>query len=142
VMWRLYEHGGRIVGATPCGRKAGEAVADSLTSIFGKDTDGPTAMLKSAASFDLPAVIGSPIVNLTVQSGTRREIVKSLIQTFQTLGGMQLQISCVDKETVRKAYENPEAYKNLIVRVGGFCEYYCNLSDALKLKVLERTFHT
>ena len=117
-------------------------MADSLTSIFGKDTDGPTAMLKSAASFDLPAVIGSPIVNLTVQSGTRREIVKSLIQTFQTLGGMQLQISCVDKETVRKAYENPEAYKNLIVRVGGFCEYYCNLSDALKLKVLERTFHT
>ena len=132
----------RAVGATPCGRRNKEPIADSLTAIFGKDDKGPTCMLNSVASMDLAAVLGTPIVNLTVQPTIKRTALRGLVQGFFACGGMQVQITCVDRELLQKAYENPENYRNLIVRVGGFSEYYYNLSDVLKRKMLERTFYS
>jgi formate C-acetyltransferase len=54
---------------------------------------------------------------------------------------MQLQITCQSREELLAAYENPEKHKNLVVRVGGYSEYFYRLSDELKKKILERTYH-
>ena len=70
-----------------------------------------------------------------------REKLKSLIRTYFELGGMQIQINVVDQEVLRDAIEHPERHEDLIVRVGGYSEYFNRLSDALKLSILERTEH-
>ena len=57
------------------------------------------------------------------------------------MGGLQLQVNVVDQETLRDAVENPEKYGDLIVRVGGYSEYWSNLTPALRESVLLRTEH-
>jgi len=57
------------------------------------------------------------------------------------MGGMQLQINVVDQEVLRDAIEHPEKYQDLIIRIGGYSEYFNRLSEALKQTVLERTEH-
>ena len=141
IQFMAYEEAGKHIGATPCGRMAGEPIADSLSAIFGKDTKGPTAMLKSVTAMDLSSAIGTPVVNLTVNKDCDPEVLKGLIRGYLQLGGMQLQITCQSREELLAAYENPENYKNLVVRVGGYSEYFYRLSDELKKKVLERTYH-
>lgn len=141
ILFNAYSFGGSFVGATPCGRKSGEPIADSLTAIFGKDTEGKTALLKSITAMELSAAIGTPIVNLTISPKMSKDILKGLIKAYMSLGGMQLQITCMDREMLEKAYADPDNYRNLVVRVGGYSEYFCRLEDALKLKVIERTFY-
>jgi len=65
-------------------------------------------------------------------------ILKGLILGYMQFGGIQMQLSCVSKDTLEQAYEHPEKYRNLIVRVGGYSDYYCSLSRALQRAVLER----
>lgn len=141
IQFMAYAEGGRKVGATPCGRMAGDALADSLSAIFGKDTEGPTALLKSVTSMDLLAALGTPVVNLTVNKNCDPEILKGLIRGYLKLGGMQIQISCLSREELLDAQKHPEKHQNLIVRVGGYSEYFCRLNDKLKEKVLERTYY-
>lgn len=130
---------GIYIGATPDGRKKGEPLCDSLAAIFAKDVKGPTALLKSVTSFDLKQALGVPVLNFNVRQNFDKNILKSLILGYMQLGGIQMQITCVDAETLKKAYENPEGYRNLVVRVGGYSEYFCNLSDDLKKMVIQRT---
>lgn len=98
-------------------------------------------MLKSVTAMDLSSAIGTPVVNLTVNKDCDPEVLKGLIRGYLQLGGMQLQITCQSREELLAAYENPENYKNLVVRVGGYSEYFYRLSDELKKKILERTYH-
>lgn len=132
------EHGAYI-GATPDGRGSGEPLCDSLAAIFAKDVKGPTALLKSVASFDLKQALGVPVLNFNVRQNFDENTLKALVLGYMHLGGIQMQITCVDAETLKKAYENPEDYRNLVVRVGGYSEYFCNLNDDLKKMVIQRT---
>lgn len=141
ILFRSYGDGGAYVGATPCGRASGEALADSLGAIFGKDSLGATALLKSVTAMELSQAIGTPVLNLTISPSFDKAILKSLILTYMQMGGMQLQISCVSRALLEDACRNPEAHKNLIVRVGGFSEYFYRLDDTLRRKVLERTYY-
>lgn len=141
IQFLSYGDAGHCIGATPCGRMAGEAVADSLSAILGKDTDGPTAMLKSVTAMDLKAALGTPVVNLTVKKDYPPGILRSLIETYLQLGGMQLQISCLSREELLDACRNPDRHRNLVVRVGGYSEYFTRLSEELKQKVLARTMY-
>lgn len=141
ILFMAYGMGGRYVGATPDGRAAGEALADSLCAIYGKDTEGPTAMLKSAAAFDLPSALGIPVLNLTIQPGFGRQALRSLVEGFFSLGGMQVQVTCLSREMLLEAEKDLAAHGNLIVRVGGYAEYYCRLDDEIRSKIIARTFH-
>lgn len=141
IQFMSYAGAGEHVGATPCGRGAGEPLCDSLTAVFNKDTQGPTALLRSVTSLKLSAALGTPVVNLTVNSNCDANVLKGLIQSYLELGGMQLQITCMSRETLEKAYADPEAYPNLVVRVGGYSEYFVRLDDVLRRKVLERSYH-
>lgn len=129
---------GRNIGATPDGRKAGAPLCDSLAAIFGKDFKGSTALLKSVTALDLKKVTGVPVLNFNVDESWSNDILKAVILSYAEMGGIQMQISYVSEKTLREAYENPDLHRNLVVRVGGYSEYFCNLSDELKKMIVER----
>ncbi|MBO4355412.1 MAG: hypothetical protein J5850_00975 [Clostridia bacterium] len=130
---------GKAVGATPDGRESGSPLCDSLASVFGKDVNGPTALLKSVTSLDLERALGVPVLNFNIEPDFRPEILKGLILAYMELGGIQMQITCISREMLEDAYAHPDLYRNLIVRVGGYSEYFCLLSDELKRMVINRT---
>ena len=135
---------GSEVDATPDGRAAGDPVVDSIGPVAGTDRNGVTAMLKSVAKLPLDMAVGTPVLNIRLQKSLLRDHrmqIKALIEAFWTMGGMQLQASVMDQETLQKAFENPEQYPELMVRIGGFSAYFRELSRAHQRSVLRRTEH-
>lgn len=130
---------GKNIGATPDGRSASSPLCDSLGAILGKDTNGPTELLKSVTKLNLERALGIPVLNFMINPEFPDGIFKSLILSYMEMGGIQMQINCVSKELLQKAYHDPDGYPNLVVRVGGFSEYFCRLSDDLKKSIIERT---
>ncbi len=146
IMFETYGAEGERLGATPDGRRAGEPLADSIGPYQGRDTQGPTAMVRSVTRLPLAQAIGTPIVNVRLSKdlfasaeGCGR--VREFIQTYFDLGGMQIQVSVVDQTTLLDAMEHPERHEDLIVRIGGYSAYFNNLSPSLKEAVLHRTIH-
>ena len=147
LMFVTYGMAGESIGASPDGRKAGEPIADSAGPHQGRDVHGPTAMLRSVSSIPHHLAPGTLVVNIRIakellSSTEQRQKVKDMIRAYFDMGGMQLQINVVDQETLRRAIECPDEYADLIVRVGGYSEYFNRLSHKLKLSVLERVVHT
>lgn len=147
IMFTVYGAAGSAVGATPDGRLAGEPISDSIGPVQGRDTHGPTAMLRSIAKLPLAQAIGTPVLNIRFALGSfssleSRDKLKALIRGFFGLGGMQVQASVLDQTVLRDALEHPEKYTDLIVRIGGYSEYFNRLSPTLKLSVLQRTEHS
>lgn len=130
---------GKVVGATPDGRSAQAPLCDSLAAIFGKDNKGPTALLNSVTSLNLERVLGIPVLNFNLNPDFKDEILKALILGYMNKGGIQMQMTCISREILEDAYRNPEMYKNLVVRVGGYSEYFYYLTDELKRMVINRT---
>lgn len=130
---------GKHIGATPDGRQSGAPLCDSLGAIFGKDKNGPTALLKSVTSINLKKALGVPILNFNIDENWNNDVLKALILTYMQLGGIQMQITCASAALLHDAYKHPDNYKNLVVRVGGYSEYFCNLSDEQRLMILNRT---
>ena len=130
---------GKSIGATPDGRGAGMPLCDSLAAIFGKDIYGPTALLNSVTSLDLSKALGVPVVSFNITERYNDTVLKSLILGYMKRGGIQLQITCASREELLSAYEHPELHGNLIVRVGGYSEYFNRLSDDLKRMIIGRT---
>ena len=130
---------GHTVGNTPDGRKAGTPVADSIAATNGKAVEGPTMMLKSAASFDQSMVYAIPVLNLSLSTKCKPEILRALIEGYFKIGGTQMQITYVDRETLLDAKENPDAHGDLIVRVGGYSHYFIALESDLQDAVIART---
>ena len=130
---------GKKVGATPDGREAYAPLCDSLGAIFSKDTNGPTALLNSVCALNPELLLGTPILNFNIAPSFRNPILKALILGYFRSGGVQMQLTCISAEVLEKAYRDPDSYKNLVVRVGGYSEYYCRLSDELKRMIIDRT---
>ena len=130
---------GKHIGATPDGRGAGQPLCDSLGAIFGKDQKGPTALLKSVTSIDLNRAVGVPVLNFNIDEKWNNDILKALILSYMEMGGIQMQITCISKELLQEAYKKPDEHKNLVVRVGGYSEYFCRLTDELRKMILDRT---
>jgi len=141
IMFRSVAIFGRLVGATPDGRPAQAPLCDSLAAIFGKDDKGPTALLKSVASLDLKRAIGTPVLNFNIDPVIKDDHLRALILGYMALGGQQMQLSCATAETLQHAYEHPEQHRNLIVRVGGFSDYFNNLTDDMKRMIIARSIH-
>lgn len=133
---------GKAVGATPDGRRCGEPLCDSLAAIFGRDTKGPTALLNSVTALDLKSALGTPVVNFNIQKSFDDNILRALITGYMKRGGVQLQISCVSREDLLDAVEHPELHGNLVVRVGGYSEYFTRLSPELQKMVIDRTIQS
>lgn len=145
LMFVTYGVEGHCVGATPDGRRAGEPIADSAGAVQGRDRNGPTALLRSVAGLDQIHAPGTLVVNVRfskkILRPENRQKVKDLIRTYFRLGGMQIQVNVVDQEILKDALAHPERHDDLIIRIGGYSEYFNNLSHELKVSVLERTEH-
>lgn len=146
ILFNTYADAGRTVGATPDGRNALTPLADSAGPYAGRDRRGPTAMLSSVTTLPLDLAIGTPVVNIRLQrqmleqSEALQNIV-SLIRGYFAKGGLQIQITVISKEQMLAARREPEKHGDLIVRIGGFSEYFTRLSSSLQESVIQRTEH-
>ena len=141
IMFRSAAIKGKEVGATPDGRANGAPLADSLGAIFGKDIKGPTALLKSVTALNLERALGTPVLNFCIDPSIQDSNLKALILGYLQLGGLQMQLTFADAKTLQEAYENPDLHRNLVVRVGGYSDYFWKLSDELKRMIISRTIH-
>jgi trans-4-hydroxy-L-proline dehydratase len=146
LMFVTYARAGQAVGALPDGRRAGEPLADSAGPYQGRDTHGPTAMLRSVARLAQDMAPGTLVVNLRflprlLATAENREKVRDLVRTYFSLGGMQLQVNVVDQGVLRDALAHPERHADLVVRVGGYSEYFNRLDRGVQESLLLRTAH-
>jgi len=146
LMFVTYGQHGAYVGALPDGRKAGTPLADSTGPMPGRDTRGPTAMLASLAKLPLHLAIGTPVVNIRfpkslLASAQGIEACVQLVRTYFAMGGLQLQVSVISREEMLAAQQAPDQYRDLIVRIGGYSEYFVNLNRTLQESVIARTEH-
>ena len=79
------------------------------------------------------------MVGFNIAPSVTDDTLKGLILAYMQLGGMQMQITCISREMLEEAYKEPEMHKNLVVRVGGYSEYFYVLSDELKRMIINRT---
>lgn len=136
---------GKIMGATPDGRKASEPLSEGISPVQGADRFGPSAVIKSAAKIDHLRT-GGTLLNqkFTPQLLADEEGIDKLchlIRAYFKMDGHHLQFNVVTADTLREAQKRPEKYRDLIVRVAGYSDYFVNLSVELQKEIIRRTEH-
>ena len=136
---------GSVVGAMPDGRKAGKPVSEGISPVQGADIEGPTAVIKSVARID-HIKTGGTLLNQKFSPdffSTDANIVKlgNLIRAYFRMDGHHIQFNVVDAETLKDAQKNPENYRDLIVRVAGYSDYFNDLGEDLQNEIISRTEH-
>lgn len=126
------------VGATPDGRKAGEPFSENQSPTYGADKEGITALLCSIAKVPFNKTFAGGL-NLTFSKSVKPEILRALVKSYFSMGGIHVGISVVDRNDLADAMENPDRYKSLTVRLYGFSEYFVNLPEWQQLALLKRT---
>lgn len=134
---------GRVTGATPDGRRAWEPLSDGISPSQGADKLGPTAVIKSVAKLD-HAKTGGTLLNqkfmpelLADDAGLDK--LAHLVRTYFKLDGHHIQFNVVSKETLLEAQKHPEKYRDLIVRVAGYSDYFCDIGKELQDEIITRT---
>jgi pyruvate formate-lyase/glycerol dehydratase family glycyl radical enzyme len=136
---------GSVVGATPDGRRAGEPLSEGVSPVQGSDRRGPTAVAKSVAKMDHVRT-GGTLLNqkFSPQLLHNEEGLDKLVQLIRgyfKLDGHHIQFNVVDAATLRAAQQDPAQYRNLIVRVAGYSDYFCDLGVVLQDEIIARTEH-
>ncbi|MDM8299599.1 trans-4-hydroxy-L-proline dehydratase [Collinsella tanakaei] len=134
---------GEVTGASPSGRLAGEPVSDGISPEAHADVNGPTAVIKSCAKMD-HASTGGTLLNQkftpsSIAGDRGLDNLADLVRSYFDMGGHHVQFNIVDRETLIDAQRHPEAYRDLIVRVAGFSEKWCNLGRELQDEIINRT---
>ncbi len=137
---------GKVVGATPCGRKAKEPLSEGVSPFAGSDTSTPLAAMRSAAKLNQDVHSGGTLLNLRlnedlVKTKRGQSNLGAMIQTFFSLGAFHVQFNTISTETLRKAQEHPENYRDLLVRVAGYSTQFVNLSRSMQDAIIARTAH-
>lgn len=138
---------GRALGASTSGRKAKDIyIADSIGAVPGKDVNGPTAAIKSVLKYNHFLAKSGFVMQLKFDkklfiSDNGKKGFISLLKAYFAGGGQQLTVNVLNPEDLLNAKKNPENYKNLAVRVGGYCEYFVNLPEDLQDNIIARTSH-
>jgi formate C-acetyltransferase len=138
---------GNTLAALPDGRKAWEPTADgNLSPVQGVDTHGPTAVLLSATKTNHTETAMTTVLNMKVMpsllattNGMRNLL--SLIKTYFERGGWHIQFNMIDPEILLAAKEDPQTYRELVVRVAGYSAYFVELSPKIQEEIIGRTLH-
>ena len=134
---------GSVCGATPNGRFAHFAISDGTSPAHGSDTHGPTAVIKSLGKLDQTKSGGTLLnVRFVPQLLKREEDMKklaSLIRTYFKFGGHHIQFNIVDTATLHDAQLHPEEYRDLLVRVAGYSDYFNDMTEQLQNEIIART---
>jgi formate C-acetyltransferase len=136
---------GSVCAASADGRRAGTPLSEGISPVQGRDRRGPTAVLQSAAKMD-HAATGGTLLNLKftpklLEGEEGIDNLAHLVRTYFRLGGHHVQFNVVRAETLRKAQRDPDSHRDLIVRVAGYSDYFCDLSRALQDEIIARTEH-
>jgi formate C-acetyltransferase len=136
---------GQVCQASADGRKAGEPLSEGISPVQGADRCGPTAVLKSAGKMD-HVKTGGTLLNLKFSPGLLEgeggiERLHHLVRAYFKLDGHHLQFNVVTAATLRAAQAQPERHRDLIVRVAGYSDYFCDLSAELQEEIIRRTEH-
>ncbi|HUS87708.1 MAG TPA: trans-4-hydroxy-L-proline dehydratase [Bacteroidales bacterium] len=136
---------GSVVGATPDGRKAYLPLSEGISPFQGVDRLGPTAVIKSASKIDHLRT-GGTLLNQKFspqffEDEESYKMLTSLIRSYFKMDGHHIQFNVVDADTLREAQKSPELYRDLIVRVAGYSDYFNDLGEDLQNEIIRRTTH-
>jgi formate C-acetyltransferase len=136
---------GKVMHASPDGRKAGVPVSEGISPVQGADKYGPTAVVKSAAKID-QLHTGGTLLNQKFspaffEDNMAIRKVSGLVRSYFKMDGHHIQFNVVTADTLRKAQKHPEKYQGLIVRVAGYSDYFNDLGVELQNEIIRRTEH-
>ncbi|MFA8437135.1 MAG: trans-4-hydroxy-L-proline dehydratase [Marinifilaceae bacterium] len=136
---------GAVMGASADGRLAKTPLSEGISPFQGADTKGPTAVVKSAAKIDHLRT-GGTLLNqkftpnfMEDEAGIKQ--VLNLVRSYFRMDGHHIQFNVVSAETLRDAQKHPENYKDLIVRVAGYSDYFNDLGEDLQNEIIRRNEH-
>lgn len=134
---------GSVCGASVNGRFAHFAISDGTSPAHGSDSHGPTAVIKSLGKLDQTKSGGTLLnVRFTPQLFKRDEDIRkcaSMIRTYFKFGGHHIQFNIVDTQTLLDAQKHPDQYKDLLVRVAGYSDYFNDMTEQLQNEIIART---
>ena len=136
---------GSTIGALPDGRLAHEPLSEGISPVQGADRKGPTAVIKSASKID-HIKTGGTLLNQKFTPDILKDetgIIKlgHLIRSYFSMNGHHIQFNVVKADTLREAQKHPEKYRDLIVRVAGYSDYFVDLGESLQNEIIKRTGH-
>ncbi|MBJ6799165.1 trans-4-hydroxy-L-proline dehydratase [Geomonas propionica] len=136
---------GSVTGATADGRRRGTPLSEGISPVQGADRGGPTAVIRSAGKMD-HIRSGGTLLNMKfsptlLSDASGLDGVASLVRSYFRMDGHHVQFNVVDVETLKKAQANPSEHRDLIVRVAGYSDYFCDLSSELQDEIITRTEH-
>lgn len=134
---------GTRVGATPDGRRAGLPISDGTSPAHGADRCGPTAVCRSLGKMDQVRT-GGTLLNQrflpqVLEDGSGIENLVALIRAYFRMGGHHIQFNVVGTDTLRDAQANPDQYRDLLVRVAGYSDYFVDIGRDLQEEIIHRT---
>lgn len=134
---------GSVCGATPNGRFAHFAISDGTSPAHGSDSHGPTAVIKSLGKLDQTKSGGTLLNVRFVPALLKREEdqrkLGQLIRTYFKFGGHHIQFNIVDTQTLLDAQKHPDQYRDLLVRVAGYSDYFNDMTEQLQNEIIART---
>ncbi|MHA1985999.1 MAG: trans-4-hydroxy-L-proline dehydratase [Promethearchaeota archaeon] len=136
---------GQVTGATPDGRNAYVPLSEGISPVQGMDINGPTAVIKSAAKIDHlrtgGTLLNQKFTPTFFSDQNKIKQLANLIRTYFKMDGHHMQFNVISAETLRAAQKKPEKFRNLIVRVAGYSDYFNNLVSDLQDEIIRRTEH-
>jgi formate C-acetyltransferase len=136
---------GAVMGAMPDGRRAGLPLSEGISPVQGADRHGPTAVFKSAAKMD-HLKTGGTLLNMKfsprlLEGSIGLDMLASLVRAYFGMDSHHVQFNVVTAETLREAQTDPDNHRDLIVRVAGYSDYFCDVSRELQDEIILRTEH-
>jgi pyruvate-formate lyase len=136
---------GSVIGALPDGRKAGVPLSEGISPVQGADRNGPTAVTRSAAKIDHirtgGTLLNQKFLPQVLANDTGITKLAQLVRTYFRMDGHHIQFNVVDRETLKRARQFPDDYRDLIVRVAGYSDYFVDLTEDLQDEIIRRTAH-
>ncbi|MDR2878355.1 MAG: glycyl radical protein [Fusobacteriales bacterium] len=135
---------GTVTGATPDGRYAYTPAAEGASPTQGTDVKGPTAVLNSIVKLPTLLITGGQLLNQKyspdlIKSEDQFEKFVGIIKTFINLKGWHIQFNIISRDTLQAAKENPEKYRDIVVRVAGYCAQFVTLDPVTQDDIIART---
>jgi formate C-acetyltransferase len=147
-LWSFVQnvHFGYRTAASPDGRRAGQPISHSMDPVSGQAVKGPTAVLKSAAKLAQKRLSNGGSLLLEFSSAAiadkhSRSMAQALCETYLRMGGIEMQLSCSSVDELLEARKHPERYRDLVVRVAGYSDFFVRLSPDLQNYIIEREKH-
>jgi len=136
---------GSVIGALPDGRRAGVPLSEGISPVQGADRNGPTAVVKSASKIDHVrtggTLLNQKFIPQVLEDDTGITKLMHLVRSYFKLDGHHIQFNVVSADVLKKAQQAPDDYRDLIVRVAGYSDYFVDLTAELQNEIIRRTEH-